>query len=125
MILRRRNGSGEVLVVRLNFPILDPATVESFRHDLSALAERHSACELLLNFRDVEYVSSAALGAFVSLHRSMLAGGGRLVLCFLRPEVREVLALTKLDGLFVLEDDPAADGPGVVLGEAHGDACGQ
>jgi hypothetical protein len=68
-----------------------------------------------LNFRNVEYVSSAALGLFITLHRTMVAGGGQLVLCFLRPEIYEVFQLTKLDRLLTIEDDPAADEGGVEL----------
>jgi anti-sigma B factor antagonist len=112
---RRRDGSGEVLVVRFNSTILDSENIAAVRPDLFARIEQRPACKLLLNFRNVEYVSSAALGLFITLHRTMEAGGGRLVFCFLRPEIYEVFEQFKFDRILFIEDDPAADEDGVEL----------
>src|SRR5262245_53529969 len=119
MSARRRDDSGEVLVARFNCTVLDPPGIENVRHELFALIEQRPTCKLLLNFRDVEYVSSAALGVFITLHRRLESGGGQLVLCFLSPAIHELLKLLKLDRLFNIEDDPAAEEGGVVLDPHH------
>jgi anti-sigma B factor antagonist len=61
--------------------------------------------KLLLNFRNVEYMSSAVLGMLVTLNKKVHAAGGKLVLCSIDPQIREVFAITKLDKLFVIRND--------------------
>jgi anti-sigma B factor antagonist len=61
--------------------------------------------KLLLNFRNVEYMSSAVLGMLVTLNKKIQQGGGKLVLCSIDPQIREVFAITKLDKLFVIRND--------------------
>jgi anti-anti-sigma factor len=52
----------------------------------------------LLDFSAVESLSSAVLAALLSLRKALLAQGGRLALCGLRPELREVFAITGMEG---------------------------
>ena len=108
MSARRRDGSGETFVFAFPQAILDTENLEDVKEQLFALAEERPA-RLLLNFRKVEYVSTVALGVLITLHKKMEAQGGRLVLCFVDPEIYELFKLTKLDRLFRIEDDPAAD----------------
>ena len=78
---------------------LDQDTVESIRHQLLALADSPGAPELILDFDNVEYVASLALGTLIILHKRLAAAGRRLTLCNLRPLVREVFTTTSLDRL--------------------------
>ena len=55
---------------------------------------------MLLDFRDVEYVGSAALGILITLQKKLADVDGTLVLCDLPQEVLDVLEVTKLDQLF-------------------------
>src|SRR5215470_2136946 len=71
---------------------LNQETVENIRHQLLALADTPGAPELILDFDNVEYVASLALGTLVTLHKRLAAAGRRLTLCNLRPLVREVFA---------------------------------
>jgi anti-sigma B factor antagonist len=61
--------------------------------------------KLLLNFRNVEYMSSAVLGMLVTLHKKVQAAGGKLVLCCIDPQIREVFQITKLDKVFVIRGE--------------------
>jgi anti-anti-sigma factor len=54
---------------------------------------------LALDLSAVAYLSSMALTRFVALDRELKAFGGRLSLVNVRPEVRRVLAVTRLDSL--------------------------
>jgi anti-sigma B factor antagonist len=76
---------------------LNEETLESVRDRLAALVEESGPSRLLLDFRNVEYVSSQALGTLVSLHKKGLAAGRRLALRNLSPLVAEVFAVTRLD----------------------------
>jgi anti-anti-sigma factor len=71
---------------------------------LSTLAARLSRPDLLLDLEAVEFLSSEALVIFVGLHHQARAAGGRLALANLRPAVRWVFALTRLDRMLHIHD---------------------
>jgi anti-anti-sigma factor len=69
-----------------------------------ALGERH----LLLDFANVEYITSVELGTLVSLHRKVKASGGRLTLFNLTADVYEVFTITRLQSLIEICREEAA-----------------
>lgn len=59
-------------------------------------------CDLfILDMSKTEAVDSTALGAIVSLYKSLRVGEGDLMLAGVREGVQRVLALTRLDTVFV------------------------
>ena len=70
---------------------------------LNLVSERRK--QLLLNFRNIEYMSSAVLGMLVMLNKKIQAAGGKLVLCSIDPQIREVFEITRLDKLFLIRAD--------------------
>ena len=77
---------------------LTEADAEAFDRELAEL--RASADPgLALDLSAVEFLSSTALARFVGLDRELRAAGGRLSLVNLRPTVRQVFAVTRLDRL--------------------------
>jgi len=82
---------------------LDQETVEDIRHQLLDLADTPGAPELILDFENIEYVASLALGTLVMLHKRLAAAGRRLTVRNVRPLVREVFATTRLDRLLNLQ----------------------
>lgn len=102
------NEVGEVTVVRfIDRKILDEAAIGELGDELFALVEKENRGALLLNFTDVEFLSSAALGKLITLDKKVKAGGGKLKLCTIRPQIYEVFAITKLNKLFDIRDDEA------------------
>jgi carbon storage regulator CsrA len=67
--------------------------------ELEGLTDDLGKCHLLLDFTNVEYVTSAELGTLVSLHKKMTASGGRLTLFNLNLQVFEVFLATHLETL--------------------------
>ena len=100
--------SGEVAVVRFNDQkILDEANIQEMGQELFSLVEEQGRKNLLLNFTNVEFLSSAALGKLITLDKKVKAHSGRLKLSNIRPEIYEVFAITKLNKLFDIRDDEA------------------
>ena len=64
--------------------------------------------KLLLNFNNVEYLSSAALGKLITLNKKLQAAGGRLILCNIDPQIYEVFEITKLDRFFNIQKEEQA-----------------
>ena len=67
--------------------------------ELEGLTDDLGECHLLLDFTNVEYISSVELGTLVTLHKKMKASGGRLTLFNLNLQVFEVFAATRLETL--------------------------
>jgi len=56
-----------------------------------------------MNFEQVEFISSAALGAMVTINTELATRGGHLVVCHLCEDAMQVVKLTRLDKLFPVE----------------------
>jgi len=85
--------------------ILDEANIQEIGDELARLVTKDHRIKLLLNFENVEYLSSAALGKLISLHKRVREHSGQLKLCSIRPEIYEVFKITKLNLLFEIYDD--------------------
>ena len=92
---------GELSIVRfVDKKIVDPAVIEALGEELNSLVLVDKRSTLLLNFEGVEFMSSAALNKLISLNSKVKAAQGRLKLCNLRAEIKEVFTLTRLDRVF-------------------------
>lgn len=101
---------GDVTVVHfLDKRILDEPTIQAIAEQLFSLVEAEGKRKLVLNFSNVEYMSSAALGKLINLHKKLHALSGRLAMCHVIPQIYEVFAITKLDKIFkIFPDEDAA-----------------
>lgn len=87
--------------------ILDEANIQELGRELFHLVEEEQRKKLLLNFSNVEFLSSAALGKLITLDKKVKKVGGQLKLSNIRPEIYEVFAITRLNKLFDIKDDEA------------------
>jgi len=100
---------GEVTVVNFtDKKILDEQNIQIIGEQLFSLIDEHGRRKLILNFSNVEYLSSAALGKFITLNKKVNAAGGRLVLCNIDPQIYEVFEITKLNKLFNIQKEEQA-----------------
>jgi anti-sigma B factor antagonist len=108
MTLHRRiraSQTGGVTVVEfLDHKILDAGIIQELAEELYALVERDGVRELLLDFKNVEFLSSAALNKLIILDKKVKKSSGRLKLCNLEPGIREVFNITQLNQLFEIKD---------------------
>lgn len=61
---------------------------------------------VLLDFSEVKHFSSEWLGKLIILHQRLGAMGGRLRLCGVSEDMRDVFRLTRLDQMLHFDDDP-------------------
>ena len=102
----RVEENGDISVVHfLDKRILDEPTIQAIAEQLFSLVDTDGKRKLLLNFGNVEYMSSAALGKLITLNKKVQAAGGRLILCNIDPQIREVFEITKLDKLFDIRNE--------------------
>ncbi len=84
--------------------ILDENNIQLIGSQLFALIEEDGRKRIILDFSNVEYLSSAALGKLITMDKKVKGSGGKLRLCSIRPDIYEVFAITKLNKLFDIKD---------------------
>jgi anti-sigma B factor antagonist len=100
--------SGQVSVVTfVDSKIIDEAEIQEMGQELYDLVEREGRKKILLNFANVEFLSSAALGKLIGFDKRVKQHSAQLILSNIRPEIYEVFAITKLTKLFEIKDDEA------------------
>ncbi len=85
--------------------ILDTQLIHDIAHELDQLIEAANSKKLVLDFTEVQFFSSSALGILVTLSKKMMEIKGELVVCALVAELRKVFKITNLDKLFKFADD--------------------
>ena len=86
---------------------LDAAGAPALEARCKALIQE-GANRLLLDFAQVEYVSSAGLRSLLVLAKAVKSAGGALALCSLVPAVRDVMTISGFDNILPLAADRAA-----------------
>src|SRR5436190_23929944 len=100
---------GEVTVVNfIDRKILDEQNIQKIGEDLFSLVDELGRRKILLNFSNVEYLSSAALGKLITLNKKVNSSGGKLILCNIDPTIYEVFEITKLNKLFNIQKEEQA-----------------
>ena len=97
---------GDITVVNfVDKKILDEQNIQVIGEQLFSLVDELGRRKILLNFKNVEFLSSAALGKLITLNRKLQSSGGKLVLCEIIPQIYEVFEITKLNKLFNIQKD--------------------
>ena len=96
---------GEVTVASFtDKKILDEANIQVIGDQLFNIVDEDGKTKVVLDFTNVEYLSSAALGKLITLDKKVKAARGKLRLCCIRPEILEVFEITRLNKLFEICD---------------------
>ncbi len=85
--------------------ILDESNIQVIGNQLFGLVDQDARQKIILDFTNVEYLSSAALGKLITMDKKVKGARGKLRLCSIRPEIYEVFAITKLNKLFNIYED--------------------
>ncbi len=97
---------GDVSIAKfIDKKILDENNIQIIGNQLFALVDEDARTKIILDFSNVEYLSSAALGKLITMEKKVKAAKGNLRLACIRPEIYEVFAITKLNRLFKIYED--------------------
>lgn len=97
---------GDVTVAKfVDKKILDETNIQIIGNQLFALVDEDMRQKIVLDFGNVEYLSSAALGKLITMDKKVKGAKGQLRLCHIKSDIYEVFAITKLNKLFNIHDD--------------------
>jgi anti-sigma B factor antagonist len=81
----------------------------ALRDALYELVQTRPEPNFAVDLQKVDYLSSSGVAILVGLKRRMEARGGKIVFYHIQPIVRDLLAMTRLDGFFtIVADEPQA-----------------
>ena len=84
--------------------ILEELCISAIGEELSELVAGAAEIKLLLSFKNVEHLSSAALGMLITLNKQVAQQRGKLKLSDITPQIYEVFKITRLNRLFDIHD---------------------
>src|SRR5262245_4381435 len=77
--------------------ILDEANIAEIGQQLTAIVEARDRQKILLDFDNVDHLSSAALGMLINVNNKVKQQNGQLRLANIKPQIIEVFEITKLN----------------------------
>ena len=80
--------------------ILDEANITEIGTRVGDVIDAEDRPRLVLDFRNVDHLSSAALGMLINSNNRVREKNGQLRLCDIKRQILEVFTITKLDKLF-------------------------
>lgn len=92
--------SGVTIIEFSDRKILDELSIAEIQDELSRIVAERENVKLLLSFRNVEHLSSAALGTLINLSKQVSDKRGELRLSDIAPAIYEVFKITRLNKLF-------------------------
>ena len=84
--------------------ILQEVDIQGLENSIMALIEQVSGINLIINFCNVKFLTSSALGLLIRVIKKMHETGGKLKLCSIDPKIFEVFTITRLDKVFEIYD---------------------
>jgi anti-sigma B factor antagonist len=96
------DGVSQVRFIDRN--ILDEANIQQIADEIAGLIDRAPAPKILICFENVDHLSSAALGALITINNRIKAKGGQMRLSNIDPQIYEVFVITKLNRIFEIHD---------------------
>ena len=85
--------------------ILDEANITEIGQALVTLVEARHQPKLMLDFQNVDHLSSAALGMLINVNQKIKLQSGELRLVNIKPQIIEVFMITRLNKLFKIMPD--------------------
>ena len=107
---------GEVVIASLtDEKILDEDQLQGLEGSFLPLIEQTPKIQLIIDFSNVEFLTSSVLGLLIRIGKRVSEAEGALRLCSITPKILDVFRITRLDKVFDIQ--PSADDAMVSLKE--------
>ena len=103
-LVMHEEGDDITRVEFLDRNILEEANIQQIGDEITGLIERSANPRLLIDFQNVEHLSSAALGTLITINNKIRQKGGQLRLSNIDPQIYEVFVITRLNKLFQIHE---------------------
>lgn len=102
--LRVRRIDNVTQVEFIDRNILDEGNIQAIAEEIGRLIDAEREPRLLISFQNVDHLSSAALGALITINNKVRDRGGKLRLSNIDPQIQEVFVITRLTKIFQIHE---------------------
>jgi anti-sigma B factor antagonist len=98
-------------IVRLEFTekhIIDEVAIRMIGNEMTKLVDELQKPRVIVSFRGVEHLSSAALGTLLTVLNRVKARNGQMRLCDINANILQIFEITKLNKVLRIEKDVAS-----------------
>lgn len=87
--------------------LLDAYNANQLRQDVMDTIS-DDVTTIVLDFEQVTFINSSAIGALVALLKSMRSNGKELIICSLNEQIKMIFELTRMEQVFKIMSDLSA-----------------
>lgn len=102
--LKIKRVDGVSVVEFADRKILEELSIQEIGDELDRVVASEPGIRLLLNFKNVDHLSSAALSMLITLQKKVKEKSGALRLSDINRQIFEVFKITKLNKIFSIHD---------------------
>lgn len=102
--LKIKRATGVSVVEFADRKILEELSIQEIGEELDQLVDSEPGIRLLLNFKNVDHLSSAALGMLITLNKRIKEQNGHLKLSDINRQIYEVFKITRLNRVFDIHE---------------------
>ena len=98
--------SGKATIVTFtNEKILEQNDIQNLQDSIIPIIEQANEINLVLDFQNVQFLSSSVLGLLLRISKKVYERDGRLKLCSINRKIYEIFKITRLNKIFEIYDD--------------------
>ena len=102
--LKVKRDGGAIQIQFRDRNILDEANIQLIGEEITQIINQEPKPKLLVDFTDVDHLSSAALGTLITVNNKTRSLQGQLRLANIDPQIYQVFVITKLNKLFEIHE---------------------
>lgn len=85
--------------------ILEEKDIQALQDSIMSVIEQAERINLILDFCNVRFLSSAVLGLLIRISKRIYEHDGQLRLCNINPKIYEIFKITRLNKIFDIYKD--------------------
>ena len=85
--------------------ILEETDIRDLQESILSLVDQAQRVNLILDFHNVEFLSSAVLGLLIQVSKKVYEHDGQLRLCNINPKIYQIFKITRLTKIFDIYKD--------------------
>ncbi len=93
------------IVTFIDEKILEEMDIQALQESIMSVVDQAERINLILDFGNVRFLSSAVLGLLIRISKRIYEHGGQLRLCNINPKIFEIFKITRLNKIFDIYKD--------------------
>lgn len=93
------------IITFIDEKILEEKDIHTLQDSIMSVIEQAERINLILDFCNVRFLSSAVLGLLIRISKKVYERDGQLRLCNIRPKIYEIFKITRLTKIFDIYPD--------------------